>query len=80
MGEVLVFSLLVLASLRSASTEEMFIKEGGSVTLELKPAPSDPITVIQWKFKDSILADWVKDVLPLAHNRENIKLDIVLDV
>ncbi|KAF3841766.1 hypothetical protein F7725_023717 [Dissostichus mawsoni] len=77
MGKVLVFSLLVLASLRSASTEEKFIKEGGSVTLELKPAPSDPITVIQWKFKESILAEWVKDVLPLTHNREHILLDIV---
>ncbi|KAF3841767.1 hypothetical protein F7725_023718 [Dissostichus mawsoni] len=72
-----VFSLLVLASLRSASTEEHFIKEGGSVTLELRPAPSGPITIIQWKFQDSILAEWVKDVLPLTHNRENIFLDKV---
>ncbi|XP_034092687.1 SLAM family member 7-like [Gymnodraco acuticeps] len=76
MGEVLVVSLLVLASLRPASTEEKFIKEGGSVTLDLRPAPSDPITIIQWKFQDSILAEWVEDVLPLAHNREHIKLDI----
>ncbi|KAI9533555.1 hypothetical protein NQZ68_022689 [Dissostichus eleginoides] len=77
MEKVLVFSLLVLASLRSASTEEYFIKEGGSVTLELRPAPSGPIIIIQWKFQDSILAEWVKDVLPLTHNRENIFLDIV---
>ncbi|KAL3050642.1 hypothetical protein OYC64_012628 [Pagothenia borchgrevinki] len=77
MGEVLVFSLLVLASLRSASTEEKFIKEGGKVTLDLRPVPSRPITLIQWKFQDNILAEWVKDVLPLAHKRENILLDIV---
>ncbi|XP_033991785.1 uncharacterized protein LOC117487223 isoform X2 [Trematomus bernacchii] len=78
MGKVLVFSLLVLASLRSASTEEKKpIKEGGSVTLDLRPAPSDPITIIQWKFEDSILAEWVKDVVPLTHNRDNIKLNIV---
>ncbi|XP_034096310.1 uncharacterized protein LOC117562567 isoform X2 [Gymnodraco acuticeps] len=76
MENVLVVSLLVLASLRPASTEEKFIKEGGSVTLDLRPAPSDPIIIIQWKFKDGILAEWVKDVLPLAHNREHIKLDI----
>ncbi|KAK5882801.1 hypothetical protein CesoFtcFv8_021349 [Champsocephalus esox] len=77
MGEVLVLSLLVAASLRAASTEEKFIKEGGSLTLELRPALSVPITIVQWKFKDSILAEWVKDVLPLAHNRDDIKLDIV---
>ncbi|KAI4786213.1 hypothetical protein KUCAC02_037273 [Chaenocephalus aceratus] len=76
MEKVLVFALLVAASLRAASTE-MFIKEGGSVTLELRPALTVPITIIQWKYKDSILAEWVKDVLPLAHNREHIKLDIV---
>ncbi|KAL3050643.1 hypothetical protein OYC64_012628 [Pagothenia borchgrevinki] len=76
MGKVLVFALLVLASLRSASTEEP-IKEGGSVTLDLRPVPSGPITIIQWKFQDSILAEWVKDVLPLDHNRKNIKLNIV---
>ena len=77
MGKVWVFALLVLASLRSASTEEKFIKEGGSVTLDLRPALSVPITIIQWKFKDSILAEWVKDVFPLAHYRENIMLDKV---
>ncbi|XP_010768636.1 uncharacterized protein [Notothenia coriiceps] len=77
MEKVLVVSLLVLASLRSASTEEKFIKEGGNVTLDLRPPPSDPITIIQWKFKDSILAEWIKGVVDLAHNRLNIKLDIV---
>ncbi|XP_033991768.1 uncharacterized protein LOC117487207 [Trematomus bernacchii] len=77
MEKVLVFSLLVLASLRSASTEEKFIKEGGSVTLDLRPALSDPITIIQWKFKESILAEWVKDVLDLTYNRDNIKLNKV---
>ncbi|XP_033933895.1 uncharacterized protein [Pseudochaenichthys georgianus] len=77
MGKLVLFSLLCLASLRAASTEEKFTKEGGSVTLDLSPAPSNPITIIQWKFEDSILAEWVKDVVPLAHNREHIKLDIV---
>ncbi|XP_010785750.1 SLAM family member 7 [Notothenia coriiceps] len=78
MGKLVVFSLLFLASLSSASTvEKKFTKEGGSVTLDLRPAPSDPITIIQWKFKDSILAEWLKDVLPLTHNRDNIKLDII---
>ncbi|KAL3050639.1 hypothetical protein OYC64_012626 [Pagothenia borchgrevinki] len=75
MEKVLVFSLLVLTSLRSASTEEKFIKEGGNVTLDLRNASSEQITIIQWKFKDSILAEWVKDVPPLTHNRENIFLD-----
>ncbi|KAL3050638.1 hypothetical protein OYC64_012625 [Pagothenia borchgrevinki] len=77
MGKLLVFSLLVLASLRSASTEEKFIKEGGSVDLDLRPIPSERITIIQWKFQESILAEWVKDVVPLTHNRDNITLNIV---
>ncbi|KAF3857064.1 hypothetical protein F7725_008923 [Dissostichus mawsoni] len=78
MGKLVVFSLLFLASLSFASTvEEKFTKEEGSVTLDLRPAPSVPIIIIQWKFKDSILAEWVKGVLPLTHNREHIKLDIV---
>ncbi|KAK5908849.1 hypothetical protein CgunFtcFv8_016872 [Champsocephalus gunnari] len=77
MEKVLVLSLLVAASLRAASTEEKFIKEGGSLTLELRPALSVPITIIQWKFKDSILAEWIEGVLPLTHNREHIKLDEV---
>ncbi|XP_033956628.1 uncharacterized protein [Pseudochaenichthys georgianus] len=77
MEKVLVFSLLVVASLRSASTEEKFFKEGGSVKLVLRPTLSVPITIIQWKYKDSILAEWVENVLPLTHNREHIKLDKV---
>ncbi|KAK5854328.1 hypothetical protein PBY51_015407 [Eleginops maclovinus] len=76
MENVLVFCLLFLASLRSASTKDMLFEEGGSVTLNLRPAPSKPITVIEWKFNGSTLAEWAKDVVELTYKRANTSLDI----
>ncbi|KAK5854326.1 hypothetical protein PBY51_015405 [Eleginops maclovinus] len=76
MENVLVFCLLFLASLRSASTEDMLFEEGGSVTLNLRPAPSKPITVIEWKFNGITLAEWAKDVVELTYKRANTSLDI----
>ncbi|CAI5654983.1 unnamed protein product [Oreochromis niloticus] len=58
--------LLVVVSFCQAQTVEKYIKVGD--TLQLSPQPvSGAITSIVWKYDKNLLAEWVKDAIPLTY-------------
>eukprot|EP00064_Thunnus_orientalis_P020033 superscaffoldBa00005302_g20164 len=60
-------SVLLLAVLSSVLAEERFFREGGSVTLLLRPPVSEDITSILWKHNINLVAEWVKGEVDLLY-------------
>ncbi len=60
-------AVLLLAGLNSAVAEKIYFRDGGEVTLELRPPFSGAITNILWKHKNYLLAEWVDGKVQLAY-------------
>ncbi|XP_074503178.1 SLAM family member 9-like [Sebastes fasciatus] len=71
MGKLTGLCVLLMAVLNVAVTEDtvtkMYFEDGDSLTLEVRPAYTTPIINILWKFNGNLLAEWVKDVVPLGY-------------
>ncbi|KAL3971651.1 protein canopy 1/2 [Sarotherodon galilaeus] len=71
--------LLAATSFSQAQTVQRYFKVGG--TLQLSPQPvSAEITSIVWKYDKNLLAEWVKDAIPLTYyskfkGRTNLNTD-----
>ncbi|XP_068587938.1 lymphocyte function-associated antigen 3-like [Cebidichthys violaceus] len=51
---------VLFAALSLAVTEDAYFAEGGTLTLDVRPAFSEPIKHILWKIGDNLLAEWVE--------------------
>ncbi|XP_074503202.1 SLAM family member 9-like [Sebastes fasciatus] len=71
MGKLTGLCVLLMAVLNVAVTEDtvtkMYFEDGDSLTLEVRPAYTTPIINILWKFNGNLLAEWVKDLVPLGY-------------
>ncbi|XP_076598950.1 uncharacterized protein LOC143328020 isoform X2 [Chaetodon auriga] len=65
-------TVLLLAALSSAQAEEFrkpqpsYYEIGHHLTLDVRPTGSEPVTSILWKYNSDLLAEWVKDYVPLV--------------
>ncbi|XP_068587986.1 lymphocyte function-associated antigen 3-like [Cebidichthys violaceus] len=51
---------VLFAALSLAVTEDAYFAEGGTLTLDVRPAFSEPIKRIVWKIGDNLLAEWLE--------------------
>ncbi|KAK9541283.1 hypothetical protein VZT92_001340 [Zoarces viviparus] len=60
---------VLLAALSLAVTEDKFVKEGDTLTLDVSPPYPEPIKNILWKFNGDLLAEWIKDLVDVEFYR-----------
>ncbi|XP_075935109.1 uncharacterized protein LOC142934580 [Anarhichas minor] len=60
---------VLLAALSLAVTADKFFTEGGNLTLDASPPYPDLIIIIVWKFRGDLLAEWIKDKVPVEFSR-----------
>ncbi|XP_031694165.1 uncharacterized protein LOC116376818 [Anarrhichthys ocellatus] len=60
---------VLLVALSLAVTEDKFFTENGSLTLEVSASNPEPIKNILWKFDGHLLAEWIKDKVPVEFYR-----------
>uniref|UniRef100_A0A8C9Z7D5 Ig-like domain-containing protein n=1 Tax=Sander lucioperca TaxID=283035 RepID=A0A8C9Z7D5_SANLU len=64
--------LLLLAALNFALAQEIttkFFTDGGEIKLDLRPPPPGPLGDVLWKFQGNLIAEWVKDIVPVTYYR-----------
>ncbi|TDH01628.1 hypothetical protein EPR50_G00182320 [Perca flavescens] len=69
--------LLLLATLNFALARDIptYFRDGGELTLDLRPRPPEPLTSIVWRINGDLLAEWIKDqvtgqeLVPLTYYR-----------
>ncbi|XP_040035396.2 CD48 antigen-like [Gasterosteus aculeatus] len=59
--------LVLLAALTSVGTAQdlRYFTDGDERTFEVRPPVTEPIAAIVWKFNSDLVAEWVKDIVPL---------------
>lgn len=62
---------VLLAALSLAVTEDnvTFFTEGDALDLDVRPSNLEPIKNILWKFNGNLLAEWIKDKVPVEFYR-----------
>ncbi|XP_039639587.1 SLAM family member 9-like [Perca fluviatilis] len=68
---------LLLAALSSALAQDTptYFRDGGELTMDLRPPSSEPLYNILWKISGDLVAEWIKDqvtgsvLVPLAYYR-----------
>ncbi|XP_078129712.1 T-lymphocyte surface antigen Ly-9-like [Sander vitreus] len=64
---------LLLAALNFALAQDKvtpkYFRDGGELTLDLRPPPPEPLGDILWKINGNLLAEWVKDQVPVTYYR-----------
>uniref|UniRef100_A0A8D0D5X5 Ig-like domain-containing protein n=1 Tax=Sander lucioperca TaxID=283035 RepID=A0A8D0D5X5_SANLU len=65
---------LLLAALNSALAQDTpkYFTDGGELTLDLRPRPPEPLGDVLWKIDGNLLAEWVKDIVPVTYYRNFI--------
>uniref|UniRef100_A0A8C9X9D2 Ig-like domain-containing protein n=1 Tax=Sander lucioperca TaxID=283035 RepID=A0A8C9X9D2_SANLU len=74
--------LLLFAALNFALAQEVttkFFTDGEELTMDLRPPPPGPLSEILWKSDNNLVAEWVKDVVPVTYYR-NFRGRTTLDV
>ncbi|XP_039639588.1 SLAM family member 9-like [Perca fluviatilis] len=62
---------LLLAALNFALAQDTstYFRDGGELTMDLRPPSSEPLNNILWKINGDLVAEWIKDAVPLAYYR-----------
>ncbi|XP_039640632.1 uncharacterized protein LOC120548438 [Perca fluviatilis] len=68
---------LLLAALSSALAQDTttYFKDGGELTMDVRPRPPEPLYNIVWKINADLVAEWIKDqvtgsvLVPLTYYR-----------